>query len=117
MSEDSQTDEPTAFPPAYSDKEIRDFVLGVCNNTIFTDRHCRHPDDLQMIFMVLALGGLAEHDTADIGCVWEYLDKAGNRGINGYPMFHSVRFMNKADADRAFAAIKKELSRREELEV
>jgi hypothetical protein len=36
----------------------------------------------------------------EIGLIYEYLDKAGPRCINGCPIFMSCRIMSKSDADR-----------------
>jgi hypothetical protein len=34
----------------------------------------------------------------DTAMVYEYMDKAGTMGFNGYPMFMSCHIMNKEDA-------------------
>jgi len=36
----------------------------------------------------------------DVGMIYESLDKALTRGVNGYPMFTSCGFLSKADAKR-----------------
>ena len=58
-----------------------------------------------MIFMPLALGVLSEMDkeeVKDIGLIYEYNDQAGPRGINGYPMFMSCRYLSKKDTNTMF---------------
>jgi len=110
----------SAFPAARTAEELREFVLGVCDNKIFTDRHCRSPEDVQSVFMILALGcleGRSEDEVSNIGCVWEWVDQASPRTMNGYPMFVSVRFLNLADTERASAAIITEMARRKEITV
>jgi hypothetical protein len=53
-----------------------------------------------MVFMPIALGAFSEYSEEarkDIGMVYEYLDKAGPRSINGYPIFFSFRVVNVKD--------------------
>ena len=63
------------------------------------------------------IGKAREHYFKHLGGVWEYMDKALPRGINGLPCFMSVRLMHIDDWNRANKAIKKEMDRRETLEV
>lgn len=60
---------------------------------------------------------LYEATLDQIGCFWEYMDKAMPRSINGLPCFMSVRIMHKDDWDRALKAILREQERMKELEV
>lgn len=43
-----------------------------------------------------------ENMLKSIGLVYEYLDKAGPRGINGMPNFFSCRLLNQDDAKKMF---------------
>ena len=52
-----------------------------------------------------------------IGCIYEFVDKAGPRSINGYPIFFSFRMIHTDDWARAAAAIEREEKRREKIEV
>lgn len=53
----------------------------------------------------------------DIGLIYEYLDKAGPRSINGYPIFFSMRIMHRDDWARAARAIEREQKRMQEIEL
>ena len=56
---------------------------------------------LGMIFMPILFGATkdySEEEIKDIGFIYEYYDKAGPRGINGYPIFFSCGFVSKTDA-------------------
>jgi hypothetical protein len=57
--------------------------------------------------MPIGLGGLGGVDVDQIGAIIEYLDKAGERSINGYPIFMSCRVVHKDDwaqvAEKAMA--------------
>lgn len=50
-----------------------------------------------------------------IGVLWEWMDQAGPRGINGFPMFFSMRMMHMEDWKMCHKAILKEVARRESL--
>jgi len=111
------------WPPAMTDEELKEFVLGVVDGKIFTSRHI--PINvlekmLHLIFMPLGLGGLKEvskKDIKNIGAFWEWTSKCMTMGINGYPMFTSCRAITKKDWARAAFAIEKEEKRRKELKV
>jgi len=101
-----------------ADEELAKFVLGVCDDKIFTMHHIPEGSRTNvggMVFMPLtfgAFGGWFEAELENIGTVWEYMSEAGPRSINGYPMFFSCRLMHTDDWKRACRAIDKELARR-----
>ncbi len=61
------------------------------------------PKDLvPMVFMPLALadkGTIAKMKEQDVVEIYEYYDQAGSQGINGYPMFFSMRSITAEDWD------------------
>lgn len=109
-----QPEEIRKIPDMTAD-QMKKFILGVCDRQIFTDRHTRHDDEVGMVFMIVALGGLKDVDVNDLGCIWEWMSQAGPMSCNGMPMFFSCRLMNKKDAAFAFVQIEKEMKRREAL--
>lgn len=103
-----------------TDDKLKEFVLGLCDGKVFTSEHCNSPDDIRRVFMVVGLGGLSnipQEQLQNVGILWEWLDKAGPRSINGMPMFLSVRLMHKEDWARAVVAYKKEMDRRDQITV
>lgn len=74
--------------PRLDDAELKRVAHGLAAGHIFTATMCP-PDMIGHVFMVAALGGLSEFDAEDVAMLYEWLDKAGERGINGYPMFMS----------------------------
>ena len=148
-------------PAKMSDKDIKEYVLAVLENRVFSSAHLSEYDDIGMVFLPIAFGGLGpqmpefperpaeipddwtpaqfdeypakrkalmemvegeigkarEHYFKHLGGVWEYMDKALPRGINGLPCFMSMRLMHIDDWNRANKVIKKEMDRRETLEV
>ena len=94
-------------PPRMTDDDIKDVVRGLVTGHIFTATDA--PDDLlPMIFLPLGLAGNSDIDWETVGNVIERLDKAGERGINGYPIFLTCRLVHKDDwsliAERALKA-------------
>lgn len=75
---------------------------------IFTSAHiATHDNVLGLVFMPLAFMSAEDRETLrDVGMAYEYLDKAGPRCINGYPMFFSVRLLSKEDTEKVFAIIR-----------
>lgn len=109
----------TAPPPKMSSEQKRDFVLGVCQGTIFTNRHLKDPSLFPKVFSPFLFGGrkLAPRDLSTLGCVWAPLDQALPKSINGHPMFVIANVMHADDARECFEAIDLELERRKNLEV
>ena len=109
--------------PRMSDDDLRRFVDDFTSDRIFSDRHFAPgtpPNIVTMVFMPLALGALSNYapeSLSVIGLFWEYTSAALPRGINGYPMFGSVRMMHREDFDRAKVAIQRETERRKAIEV
>jgi len=52
----------------------------------------------------------------DIGFLYESMDKAAPRGINGFPMFFSCGILNKKDTERMFVFYEKYKELQENLE-
>ena len=91
-----------------TDEELRALARDRVEGRIFTDRDCP-PELLASCFMVAALGGLTEivrftkehpNSPERLGLVYEYLTEAGERGVNGYPMFMSIQVLNAADREK-----------------
>jgi len=53
----------------------------------------------------------------NLGVIFEEISKAGPRSVNGQPIFWSLRIINHSDWKRAYAAIARELERRESMEI
>jgi hypothetical protein len=84
--------------PRMDPKKLDDFVRDCVEGRIFTSAQIEQPDMLNMVFMVIALGGMSQiSNPEEIGIAWEYMDKASPRGVNGYPCFFSCYFMHIED--------------------
>lgn len=65
---------------------------------------------LSSVFMILAFASpTTAKEMADDGIVhlFEYIDKAGPRSINGYPMFMSAHMVNKEESEIIGEMVKK----------
>lgn len=104
--------------PRMTDDQLREFVLGLCDGKLFTSEHVKNERDIPMIFMPLALGAIGDwskEELAEIGVVWEWLKEAGPLGVNGNPLFFSMRLMHKDDWERAVKAWEAETERRKHI--
>lgn len=84
-----------------TDLEIKQLAIDIEANKVFGSWNIpdNNTDMLLSIFMVLALGG-AEKLPKDTIHVYEYLDRAGTRSINGYPIFSSLSAINEKDCNK-----------------
>ena len=111
-----------------SDEILKNIAKDLYNNLIFTDRQCRE-SELMMVFMPLIFMGpsapsltddkvknrdsiiykLLEEEieqkhyklyASNIGMIYEYYTEASPRGINGNPIFYSLRMLSKTDCDK-----------------
>ena len=90
----------------HTDEELKELYLGLREGRIFCDRNIHRSEQKQMtpsVFMGLALGGPGlwrrlKLSQADL--LYEEMSKAGPRSINGYPIFFSMKMLNRADTKR-----------------
>lgn len=91
--------------PDMTDEELKQLAVDIYHGKAFTDRSVR-PSDVHLIpqlFMPIALGGpdMAEMFKAEeVTMIYEYIDKAHERSLNGYPMFFSFRYLRRGENDR-----------------
>lgn len=105
-----------AEPPRCSEERLREFVLAWIDRRVYSDLHCARTDLLPMIFMCLTLAPPMPQDYAEkVGLIFEYLNEAGPRSINGQPCFTSHRLLHVDDWKRVRPVIQAEQVRRENL--
>ena len=89
-----------------TDKELKKIAMGYMEGTVFSDRHIHESDALGMIPIIFMPIGLMEkkdfQELLDDGMnmIYEEMDKAGPRSVNGYPMFMSFQFLTKEEVVR-----------------
>jgi hypothetical protein len=110
---------PQELPRLPADK-LKEFVLGVCDNSIFLSSQVRERSLVHLVFLPLALGALKEWDDDSlkkIGVVYEYYDQSLPRSINGMPIFGSCRMLHIDDWKIAMTAINREIKRRKDIKI
>lgn len=95
-----------------TDQEIKQLALDVHAGQVFGSWNipAHEQGSLGMVFMPLVLMGslsakLMERD--GIVHLYEYLDKAGPRSINGMPCFFSMSTLNRDEFERMVAGVRK----------
>lgn len=79
-----------------TEEELKQIAIDLVEGKIFSILNLRSPNDVTMVFLPIALGAFNEctkEQIEDIGLIYEYLDKAGPRAINGYPSFMSFQYL------------------------
>jgi len=103
-------------PQKMSDEDVKKLARELVTNQVFMSDQLRRPNDLPMVFMVLALAEqkiIDDYLKAGVVHFYEYFNKAiPGRGINGYPIFVSCFGINSTDYKRVQA---EELRMREAL--
>lgn len=86
-----------------TDEFLKALAIDIFEGKVYTNRHISNPEDIAMVFMVIALGGFAhltEEQVKRIGLVYEYISEAGPRSINGMPSFFSMKMLSMDDTNR-----------------
>lgn len=86
---------------AKTDEELREIAVGLYDGQIFSHKQVR-PEEVGMTFMPILLGAFADkskEELEDIGLIYEYLDKAAPRCINGNPIFYSCRYLTVKETE------------------
>lgn len=82
-----------------AEDDLRELARRVVTNEVYV---AWTPEMMEYSFgAMLRLAGpsLAEEDVLSIGLVYDDMANAGERAINGYPMFLSMKLMHKDDVE------------------
>lgn len=83
-----------------TDKELKQLAIDLAEGKIFTSLQIEK-EDIAKVFLALLLGAFAdktEDEMKDIGILYEYMDKAAPRSINGLPCFFSFHYLGIDDS-------------------
>ena len=82
-----------------TDQELRQLAADCADGKVFGSWMLQTQDQISMVFMLIPLMGPADlaHLKASAYHVYEYLDKAGPRSINGMPMFLSLSTLTEEE--------------------
>lgn len=90
--------------------ELKQIARDIYGGAIYVADEKEGAERVAARFMPLGLGALAGAPKSyldSVGLIFEYLHKAGPLGLNGGPMFMSVRFLHKQDLEIVRAHMKK----------
>lgn len=100
--------------------DLKKLAMDILGGRVFTNLHILEGDEnlLPSIFMLLNFidpddeknGGKAfaqKLQSGEIALIYEYMSKAGPLGVNGYPMFMSMRTLSKENYDILTEKIRK----------
>lgn len=83
--------------------ELNKLAKDIVTNLVFCSWFLKEGEEdmIQSIFMPLGLMGKKDLEKLpeDISMIYEYLDKAGPRSINGFPCFLSFSYLSKEEAE------------------
>lgn len=88
-------------PVRMDDAEIKKVARGLVESHVFTHAMCP-PDMIGNVFMPILLGGLNGIDLDKVGGVYEWMDKANELSVNGYPTFMSCHLVHADDWVRLY---------------
>lgn len=88
-------------------EDLKKLALDIHKGLVFTDTQLQQSNMLAMVFMPLAFIPINKKWVDQVGLIYEYLDKAGSRSINGMPTFMSMRIVPRADLPMLIEYVKK----------
>lgn len=92
------------------DEDLKQIARDMIANRVFTSWQVDLHGPLSMIFMPLVFmqrEDLWVLQQVPIELIYEYMDKAGPRSINGYPQFFSMRWLNAEDSKKVWGYFEK----------
>lgn len=103
---DERRAEEITMPEPMDDDTFADVFKHMLERRYFDMFMCPQ-SDITTVFLPLALGGLRGYTSDQLRelVVYEYMEKAGDRSINGMPIFMSCRLMLRSDRLRLQEAL------------
>jgi hypothetical protein len=103
---DEQFDPVVSVSKSYqrrTDAELEQLAQDIIAGKVFTSMQVEHTSQIPMVFMIMSF--LSADDVEwmkahGISFMYEYMDKASPRSVNGYPCFLSMQYLDGKDADR-----------------
>lgn len=85
--------------------ELKQLAKDIHAGSVFTDRNVRPGDQERMLSMIFMPLIFLDEETIEKwkedppGMFYEYIEKAMPTGVNGYPMFMSMSYLTKKEAE------------------
>lgn len=83
-----------------TDQELFEIAQGIIDGSIFSSFDVTETDQIQMIFMPLLFleeSTIEEWKKDGPGVLYENVCEAGPRSVNGFPIFTSMKYLDKLD--------------------
>jgi len=109
-----RTEKSLQAPTRLNDDELQEFISDFLKGRIFCSDQIAVKGDIGMVFLPIAFGAFTRvpyEYIEQMGIIFEYIEKAGNKTINGMPVFMSMQILHKEDWKIAKAAIMEEEKR------
>ena len=102
-----------------TDEEIKELAVGLMGRAVYTDFDVFDAGgDLALTFMPLAFMEdrdrealikflMPDPEMESYGMVYEWMDQAGPRYVNGQPMFFSIQILSPGDRERLVAVLER----------
>lgn len=105
-------------PGRRTEEELREFLMAWMDRRVYSHLHIRQQDLTPSVFMCLAIMPPMPKDYIEkVGLIYEMMDEAGPRSINGQPMFMSHRILHVDDWKRVQPVIDTEEEHRKNLKI
>jgi len=88
-------------------EDLKRLACDMNKGLVFTDRDVQPPRMVTSVFMPLIFMDADKKWSNQVGLIYEYYDKALPRGINGMPMFMSMRVVPKEDMSALIEYVQK----------
>lgn len=90
-----------------TNEELKQIAKDYYAGKIFSDQNLKNPNDLRSVFMAIGLMGKDQltkfHKKAssgEIAFLYEYMNNAAPRSVNGMPGFFSFRTLSQVEFDK-----------------
>jgi hypothetical protein len=95
-----------------TEKELNQIARDLHAGRIYTDLHIPEHEAMGLIMVFLPLGFMEKGAREELlndepGLLYEYLDEANPRSVNGMPTFMSMQILNKKDAEKVLDKTRK----------
>lgn len=88
-----------------TDEELKEIAKDFHAGKIFSDRHCQSLDEVRSSFLVLLFMDpekIKDLEKKEIDFIFQYLEQAERRSVNGRPIFLSMQCLTKAETAKMF---------------
>jgi hypothetical protein len=97
-------------PYKHTEEELKGIAKDIWAGKIFSTWNITNQDEYPLVFLPLVFldkKTITEWKKKEVSFIFEYMDKAGPRSINGMPSFFSCKCLTKTETAKMFEHYKK----------